>query len=190
MYVKDLIKKRRTVRKFCQRKIPEKLLISYIESARLAPSGANMQPLKYMLIHNQQCVEELLQHVKWAAYLKGFYLPDANEIPTAFIAVFKDKTVASSTAEFDAGAAVMSMNLAAEEDGVGCCIMGAIDRTEICRILGAADNLELLYMVALGYKKEHPVCSELEHNDVKYFLDGETLTVPKRKLSEVLINII
>ncbi len=189
MTVKELIKNRRTIRKFSGKEISEELLISYVDCARLAPSGANMQPLKFAVIHERQNVRRILPNVKWAAYLNGLYNPDENEVPAAFIAVFKDRNIVSPTVEFDAGAAVMSINLAAEEDEIGCCIMGAINRPKICSILNTEENLELLYMVALGYKKEHPLSVVLKDDSVKYFLKDHCLTVPKRSLEDVLIKI-
>lgn len=189
MSVKDCIKRRRTIRKFTERKIPKELLVSYIDCARLAPSGANIQPLKYAIVSKEQTVHDIFQNVKWAAYLKGAYVPSADEMPTAFIAVMKDKNIASAMTEFDAGAAVMSIHLAAEEDGVGCCIMGAIDRPNISRILGLEEHLELLYMIALGYKKEQPICADMEQGDVKYYVENHCLNVPKRKLEDILVKV-
>ena len=84
----------------------------------------------------------------------------------------------------------MALNLAAEEDGIGCCIMGAIDKKKITGIVNAGKNLELLYMVALGYKKEHPICTDITADgDVKYYLSENQLHVPKRKMDDVLIKI-
>ena len=189
MSIKNLMKTRRTIRKFTSEEISEELLISYIDCARLAPSGANLQPLKYAVINKEESVASILEYVKWAAYLKGMHEPNKDEVPTAFIAVFKDKNIASSMAEFDAGAAAMSINLAAEEDGIGCCIMGAIDRPNICRLLNTDDNLELMYLIALGYKKEQPASTDLENGDVKYFLKDGQLIVPKRRLKDVIVKV-
>ena len=68
MSVKALIKARRTVRKFTDKPIPENLLVSYINCARLAPSAANMQVLKYVIIQSREQVSEIMPHVKWAVY--------------------------------------------------------------------------------------------------------------------------
>lgn len=188
MSVKKALENRRTVRKFLGKAISDELLVSYIDTARLSPSAANLQPLKYAVVTEKDAVSAVFENVKWAGYLED-YAPKQEEIPTAFIAIFKDKNIPSKYAEFDAGAAIMAMNLLAEEDGIGCCIMGAIHRENICQILKTPENLELLYVLAMGYKKENPKFVDLETEDIKYFLENGQLTVPKRKLSDILIKI-
>ena len=189
MSVKKRIAERRTIRKFSQNKIPEDLLVSYIELAGLAPSGANLQPLKYVLIQSAELTNAVFEYVKWAGYLNGAHTPLDDERPVAYIAIMHDKNISSTMTEFDAGAAAMSIILAAEEDGIGCCIMGAIDRENICRIMKTPENLNLMYILALGYKKEHPVCTEMLDGNVKYYLSNGIITVPKRKISDILTKI-
>ncbi len=190
MQVLECAKSRRTIRKFLDKPISEEVLKGYIDAARLAPSGANFQPLKYAIVQSEKMVSAVFDNVKWAGYLKGAYTPEKEERPTAYIAVFHDTAIPGTMAEFDAGAAIMTINLAAEADGIGCCIMGAIDRENICRILGTPPELKLMYIIALGYKKEHPVYVEMEQSKVEYYLENDTLHVPKRKNTEILIKIL
>ena len=90
MSVKELAKSRRTIRKFSQKEISASLLESYIEIARLSPSGANLQPLKYAVVQSPEKVSAVFPYTKWAGYLGGSYTPTEAEKPTAFIAVMKD----------------------------------------------------------------------------------------------------
>jgi len=189
MNIQELISGRRTIRKFLQKKIPENLLLSYVESARLSPSGANLQPLKYVIIQSKEKVSAVSKHVRWAGYLNGTYTPSKTEQPTAYIAVMKDNLISTSMAEFDAGAAIMTINLRAEADGIGCCIMGAIERESICQLMNTPDNLSLMYILALGYKGESPTYVDMDGDDVKYFLTERRITVPKRKISDILTKI-
>ncbi len=188
MSVLKLLTERRTIRKFSDKKIPESLIEKYINVARLAPSAANLQPLKYVSVTKSETVEEILKYLKWAGYLKGEYTPENNEIPQAFIVVLNDKRASSPYSQFDAGAAIMSISIAAEEDGVGSCIIGSVDRDEVMKLLDIGENFELLYVIAMGYKKENPEFVEMENDNVKYYLDNKTLKVPKRKLCDVLIK--
>lgn len=63
------------------------------------------------------------------------------------------------------------MLLAAEEDGVGTCWMGAIDYAEISKMLGLKETEKLIGVVAMGAKAEQPV-EEAWQGDVKYYKDG------------------
>lgn len=186
----DLILKRRTIRKFEQKAVTKEMLEKYINAARLAPSAANRQPLKYVAVQSSEMVTKVFEQVKWAGYLAPDYNPKENERPTAFIAVCVDNNISKAGYEMDIGAAVENLILTALEDGVGTCWMGAIDRVKITEILNLPDNLTLSCVVALGFSAESPKDVEIKEDVVKYYLDNGTLCVPKRKLDEVLIDII
>jgi len=55
--VYDLILKRRTIRRFKQQQIDEALLKKIANAGRLAPSGANLQPLEFVVINDPELVE-------------------------------------------------------------------------------------------------------------------------------------
>ena len=63
------IKNRRTVRKFTQEEIPNEKLVELVNLARLAPYGANVQPLKYVIIQEKSLRDRIFPHTKWAGYL-------------------------------------------------------------------------------------------------------------------------
>ncbi len=185
----ELIKNRRTVRKFSQRAVSSELLKMCIDAARVAPSAMNLQPLKYISVTKREEVAKIFPLVKWAGYLKGAYTPAENELPTAFVAVCVDNSITELPSEFDIGAAVQSLVLTALEEGVASCIMGAIDRPKIKEVLSIPVNWRLAYVIALGYGSECPEETAVTEGDVKYFLKDNVLRVPKRSLEEILTEI-
>lgn len=187
MRLYDLICARRTIRKFKQTELTKEQLKAYINAARLAPSGANLQPLKYVSIHSKNAVDAVFNEVKWAAYLAPNYTPKKDEVPTAYIAICVDTEISKAPCEVDIGLAAENMMLAALEDGVGSCMMGAINRENISAILNLPEHLTLAYVIALGFSAENPTDTEIQGDDVKYFLRDGRLTVPKRTLQEVLL---
>lgn len=185
----EIIVNRRTIRKFSQKPISDDLLIKYINAARLAPSAANRQPLKYKPVNDKTTVNKILKFVKWANYISPAGNPAEGEEPTAFIAVVADTDIRKDGYETDMGAAVQNMIITAESDGIGSCWMGAIDYKEITKILNLPENLKLLCVVALGYKAEYPRECPVVNNDIKYYKDEYgILNVPKRSLSEVIVK--
>ena len=190
MDIKTLIKSRRTIRHFEQKPLTKEQLTSYIDAARLAPAAANVQPLKYVVVQSADMAKKVFPNVKWAGYLKGEYNPNPGEEPVAYIAVCEDKSIKQAGNDMDIGAAVENIILAALSDGVGACWMAAIDREEISKLLKLSENLYLSCVVALGYPKESPKEVAVTDDDIKYYVDGETLCVPKRAMDEVLIDII
>ena len=54
MNVYDAIMKRRTIRKFEQKAVSEDNLVKIVDCARVAAYGANVQPLKFMIVNNSE----------------------------------------------------------------------------------------------------------------------------------------
>ncbi len=188
MEVSKALINRRTIRKFTQETIPSKALLDLVEYARVAAYPANLQPLKFVIIDKKVLTDKIFPHTKWAGYLVDG-TPKENEKPTAYIAVLGDKSIKTSF-EVEAGAAVTSMMLGALDKGIASCWIGALNKREIMNILGLnKDDLELLYLLALGYPAQESQICELTE-DVKYFLDeNHVLNVPKRSMKEILIEI-
>ncbi len=61
MKVLEVIKKRRSVRKYKKDPIPEEALLRVLEAARLAPSGKNFQPWKFIIVKDKALKEKLAQ---------------------------------------------------------------------------------------------------------------------------------
>ena len=183
----DVILNRRTIRKFKQQDIELDLLKKLINAARFAPSANNIQPLKYKLVHNKEQVKAVFEHVRWAGYIAPTGNPGEGEKPVAYIVILADTDIRSSGYELDVGAAAQSIFIAAQEEGIGTCWMGAIDRDKIKQLLNIPEKYILNTVIALGYVGETPV-SEDECGSVKYYKDDKgVLHVPKRKLEDIII---
>jgi nitroreductase len=68
--MKELIQKRRTIRRFLQKPIPLKQLENFVDAARLAPSAANLQPLEYIIVHQPELLKRVFGTLKWAGYIR------------------------------------------------------------------------------------------------------------------------
>ena len=190
MNVYDAIMKRRTIRKFSQKKLAKEQLVKLADCARMAAFGANMQPLKFAVIDDKKTLDAMFPSIKWAGYLADG-APKENERPVAYIAILGDNTIKPNGAfETEAGAAVTTMMLAAEEDGIASCWLGAIDRDALSDLLKIPEKLSLLYLLALGFPAQESKAVEMTDGDVKYFVDADgVVNVPKRGLDEVLIEL-
>lgn len=189
MNVYDAVMKRRSIRKFEQKKIKKDDLIKLIDCARVAAYGANAQPLKFAVIDEKSKLDEIFPFIKWAAYLADG-APKEGERPAAYIAVLGDSAIkASNTFEVEAGAAVTTMMLEAVELGLSSCWLGAINRDEIKKALKLPESLSVVYLLALGYGAQESKAVEMENGDVKYFLDeNKVINVPKRNLEEIIVK--
>lgn len=190
MNVYDAVMKRRTIRKFEQRKVDKKTLEKLIDCARFAAYGANAQPLKFAVIDNEEMLKSIYPMTKWAGYLSDG-APKENERPAAYIAVLGDKTIkANGMFEVEAGAAVTTMMLEAVEEGLGTCWLGAIERDKIKRLLSLDEKLDVVYLLAVGYPMQKSMPVEMKNGDVKYYEDeNKVINVPKRALDEIIVKL-
>lgn len=185
----ELIKKRRTIRKFQQKKIDRDTLLKMVEAARLAPSASNMQPLKYIIIDDSSKAEQVFAHLKWAAHIAPEGTPGEGEKPVAYIIILVDKEIRGSGYEIDIGAASQNIILTALEEGIGSCLFGAIDREGLRKALNIPERYLINNVVALGYPAESPVAEE-ENGSIKYYKDENgVLHVPKRKLEDIILKL-
>lgn len=181
----EKIVERRTVRKYTRESVPKVVLEKCVDVARLSPSGMNRQPLKYVIINDGKLLAEVFSATSWAGYLPD-YQPSEEEMPRAYIIVLLDKEIRKSCGH-DAGIAVMSISMVAYEEGLGSCILGAIERAKLRRVLKIPDNLEIVLAVALGYPAENPIVDKVKNGDIKYWLDNNNvLHVPKRELKDIV----
>ena len=187
MSVESAMKSRRTARSFSEKQIEENELIEIIDLVRLSPCGANLQPLKYGLVIDECVRKEMFSHIRYAGYIKDWN-PSFIESPKAFIVVACDTSIVKTeNAQCDAGIAMMAISLLAEEKGLDSCILGAINRKELKKILKLEEKYEILYLVGLGYanKKSERYDS---NEEVKYSMveEGKFL-VPKKDLQNVIL---
>lgn len=184
----ELLKKRRTIRKFKQLHVDTKDILDILDCARLAPSAANLQPLKYAFVNEKLDCDAIFPLTRWAGYLGGDGTPKEGEQPTAYIAVLNDETIKREGYELDAGAAAMSIIIAAESRGIASCWLGAIDRPRIAEFLGLPEHIKVVSLIALGYPAEKSRAVPYK-GDIKYYRDSDnSLCVPKRSLDEIIIN--
>ena len=71
MKLKDIVLKTRSYRRFDQSyRIDYKVLEELVDLARLSASGANRQPLKYLICNSPGDCARIFPSLVWAAYLK------------------------------------------------------------------------------------------------------------------------
>lgn len=188
--IKELVLKNRSYRRFYQEvSVSPDELQALVDLARLSPSAANLQPLRYVLSATPEKNAAIFSHLGWAGYLKEWHGPEEGERPAAYIIILGDKTVAESVA-CDHGIAAQTILLGAVEKGLGGCIIASIKRDGLREILKIPARYEILLVLALGKPKEVVKIEPLSPPDgsVRYWRDDDAVHhVPKRSLDDLIL---
>jgi nitroreductase/ribosomal protein S18 acetylase RimI-like enzyme len=184
-----LVSGSRSVRRFREDvPVSREMLEELAGLARLAPSGGNKQPLKFMLSSGEPRNGMIFPHLRWAGYMQDWDGPAEGERPAAYIVILGDTEITESFGT-DHGISAQTIMLGAASMGLAGCIVGSVDRKGLRVVLGIPVSYEILYVLALGYPAEEVVIEEVREGDIRYWRSGDGVHhVPKRSLNEILFE--
>ena len=137
------------------KRIKREVLERIVEAARLAPSACNGQPWHFTVITDGQLLPEVGRatsslgmntFVKDAAALV-LITNEGTNMTSRIGSGIKDKDFPI----MDIGIASAYLTLAAEDEGVGSCILGWFDEKRVKELAGIPQKKRLMLIVALGY---------------------------------------
>lgn len=190
MVLKDLVEKNRSYRRFYEEPIPAETVKELIALARITPSTANSQALKYRLVYTPEENAKVFQTLSWAGALPDWDGPEEGERPSAYIIILCDQTLGKNKTTDD-GIAAQTILLGAVEKGLGGCMLANVKRKELAEALQIdTERFTIDLVLALGKPKETVVLVDLpENGDTRYYRDNEQVHyVPKRSLEDLLVK--
>ncbi len=148
----EVVNTRRSVRTYKPDPIPDDVMRRILDAARVAPSGSNRQPWRYVLVKNpdvRKKVANLCGGQTWIAsaplvvvacgldihYDRGGYMG-----PMSFL--------------LDSAIGLTHLMLAARVEGVGCCWIGLFDNDAIRDLLDIPPDWNVAAVMPMGYPKE------------------------------------
>lgn len=162
----ELAGKRQSCRSYTSTPVEKEKILKILEAARLSPSACNSQPWKFFAVTNpEKCSQVALALQedglnKFAGKCPAFLVVIEQ---TALLIAKGGSKPNQKWAQFDLGIATMSACLAAEEQGLGTCIMGSFNSERIKQILCIEEEHPVAIVIALGY----PASSELRNKKRK-----------------------
>lgn len=152
----SLVKARQSDRAYDQsRPVEPEKLERILEAARLAPSACNAQPWRFVVITNPEL------SVKVGKATAGLGMNKfAKNAPVHILIVEESANLTSFLGSkikdkyfplVDIGIAAAHISLAAEDEGLGSCIIGWFDEKEIKRLTGIPESKRLLLDITVGY---------------------------------------
>lgn len=189
MLFKEIVAKNRSYRRFFEEeKISLTTLTELIELARLVPSGANAQALKYMLINSDEDKAKMFPTIGWAGALPEWDGP--IERPSAYIIVLCDLAIGKNK-QTDVGISAQTILLGAVEKGLGGCMLGNIKRSEIAEKFDIdTEKYSIELVIAIGKPKEDVRITDVPQSGKTTYYRDENMVhyVPKRSISELIVK--
>ena len=149
--VLSLIKTRRSVRKYKDQPISDDDLKKILEAGRWAPSGANLQPWRFIVVQDKALIKQIGEFC-YFGLIKSRHVGEAAII----IIICGDSRSMGNTWEKDCMIAGTTMTLMATALGIGSCWIGAFNEQSIRNVINTPDHLRIIALISLGYAP-HPI---------------------------------
>jgi nitroreductase len=150
MDVLEAIAKRKSIRAYKATPVAEDKLAKVLEAARLAPSGANRQEMKFVVVKDEKTRAKLSEATGGQKHVA--------QAPVVIAAVSTDpeKMMICDVPGYpvDVAIAVDHMTLAAWDIGLGTCWIGAFNQDMVRKILGIPENRKVVQLLTLGVPAE------------------------------------
>lgn len=150
----DLVKQRRSIRKYEAKPVEEEKLQSIVKAALMAPSSKRCQPWYFVVVDDAETIAKLsVSREMGSKFLEG---------APAAIVVLADASLSDVWTE-DASIAAAYMQLQAEDLGLGTCWVQVRNRKKdealsteayIKELVNAPENLSVECILGVGYKGE------------------------------------
>lgn len=145
--VMQVIKDRRSIRRFKDTPVSRSEVETILEAARLAPSWCNLQCWRFIVVDN-------------TATIKALGKPVCDSAPVVVVACALKAESGDREGKlyylFDMGIAVEHMVLQAAAMGLGTCIIGWFEENGVKELLGISDAYEVVALLPIGVPDESP----------------------------------
>ena len=162
MEVMEAVKGRRSIRKFKLDPVGEELLERVLEAGRWAPSWANTQCWRFIIVRSPEVKARLAQAIP----LSNRARPSLETAPVV-IAICAERgkagwrrgELATDKGDwfmFDTGLACQNLMLAAHSLGLGTVAIGLFDAQKAAEVLEVPENVAVVLLLPLGWPDEEP----------------------------------
>jgi len=152
MNIHEVIKKRRSVRAYTSEEVPEEKLQRILEAARMAPSASNRQQYKFVVVREPEKRKQLAEAAAGQSFV--------GEAPVVLVAVSlnPERIMSCQVPAYavDLAIAVDHITLAAAEEGLGTCWIGAFSQQEVKEILNIPTSYKVVALLPLGFPADSP----------------------------------
>jgi nitroreductase len=148
MSILESILSRRSIRRYQKKEIPKEVLLQILETGRQAPSAANRQPIRFVIVNDPTILKNLCNTV-----ITRF----VKQAPVAIVGCANVKSLMTGKwAVVDTTIAMQNMVIGAWALGIGSCWIGACNEQKVKEMLNIPKDWKVVALVTLGYPSEEP----------------------------------
>ena len=143
----EVIRNRRSIRRYLSKPIPKEVIEQIVDCGRWAPTAMNVQPWKFVVVTDEAMRAKIANITDY-----GKFIADAP----ACVAVFCEDTKYYLE---DGCAAVENILLGATALGVGSCWVAGDKKPyaeEVANLLSMSSKYKLIALISLGYSDQKP----------------------------------
>lgn len=162
MTFQQLVKSRRSIRRYLEKPIEREKILTCIEAARLAPSADNVQPWRFLIIDDPELKARFAKEVFSGIY---FISKFAAKAPVLILILARLDIIANRIGKqiqnihfylIDIGIAGEHIVLQAEELGLGTCWIGWLNLRKARKFLKIPRKYKIVSLMAMGYYEKKP----------------------------------
>ena len=147
MELMEIIRTRRSVRDYKDTPVPEDKLLKVLEAARLAPSGGNSQLWKFIVVKDARRRQQLAKAASGQTFVAK------APVVIAAVALMPERIQQCEVPAYavDLAIAIDHMTLAAVDEGLGTCWIGAFSQAEARDVLKVPAKYKIVALLPLGF---------------------------------------
>lgn len=161
--IMQIIKARRSIRRYKDKPVEREKIVQCLEAARLAPSAENVQPWRFIVVDDPGLKHELSLHA-----FSGIYRPTqfAAKAPVIIVILARLDILANRIGKqiqgihyyfIDTGIAGEHFALQAQELGLGTCWIGWFHSKKVRKVLKIPRSYKIVSLMSLGYPDGSPL---------------------------------
>ncbi len=160
MAINDVIKARRTIRKFNEYIVSDEDIEIIIDAARWAPSWANTQCWEFIAVRDKEKIRKITDlysennPAKAGSYEASIIIVGCVQEKKSGYKNNEPRTTIAGWEMFDLGMAFQNMSLQIHDMGLGSVIVGSINHSEIEKILEVPRGYRVVAAMPVGKPNE------------------------------------
>lgn len=151
----EVIKGRRSIRKFKDRSVGKEIIEQLLNAAQMAPSAGNLQARDFIIVSDKITKQKLSKSA-----LGQSFIEQAPVVIVVAANIERSSRIYKSRGELyaiqDATASIQNMLLTAHSMGLGACWVGAFDENRVSELLCIPGKTLPVAIIPVGYPDEQP----------------------------------